>query len=281
MAVVVTIMIVIVKRRRTLLELANDQAFLLTAIGLIAVGVTLLAVAQVSPWWIGRDWEHALLEQVGSILIAAMGLALIWEWRGRRALSGEIFDMVQTATSLRDSGLTKYSEDYLKVDWPKLFVGVREIDIFLVYGGTWRRNHHQKLVDALKGNAHIRVVLGSTVKGTPHVRVLAERLDITEDTLLERVNEAIEEYKDIAKAAGGKGCLRIYSWEGDHMFSGYRFDDEVILTLFSHSKERKNVPTFTCVTGPLYNFFNQELSTIMDISKPVFDSCKNGAADVK
>lgn len=263
------------QERRTIRQLANDQAFSLTAIALIIVGAAILAVAQVTSWWIGRDWEHALLEQVGSIIIAAMGLALIWDWRGRRALAGEVFDMARTAASLRDSGLTGYSQNYLAEDWSEYFLGARNIDIFLVYGTAWRASHHHDLVEALKNKStDIRVILGSTSTEGPYLQILAERFSDTEDKLLGRVNEAIKDYREIAN--GAKGRLRIYSWEGDHMFSGYRFDHKVILTLYSHTRRRQSVPTFSCVSGPLYNFVNDEISTIMSMSNLVFDTDNAG-----
>jgi len=261
--------------RRTLRELANDQAFSLTAIALVIVGGVILALAQVAPWWIGRDWEHALLEQVGSIIIAAMGLALIWDWRGRRALAGEVFDMARTAASLRDSGLTGYSHNYLGEDWSEFFLGARNIDIFLVYGTTWRASHHHHLVEALMSKStDIRVILGSTSMDKPYLQVLAESFSDTEEKLLGRVNEAIKDYQDIA--SGAKGRLRIYTWEGDHMFSGYRFDHKVILTLYSHTRRRQSVPTFSCVSGPLYNFVNDEIETIVNLSNVVFDTEATG-----
>jgi hypothetical protein len=264
------------KRHRTLRQVANNQSFSLTAVVLIIAGVVVLAVAQVGHWWIGRAWEHSLLEQIGSILIAAMGIALIWEWRGRRALAGEIFEMARTATTLREAGLTGYSQHYLGEDWSEFFRGAREIDIFVAYGATWRASHRHQLVDALKDSAtDIRVILGSTSVEAPCVAVLAERFSTTKEKLVEQVKEAIEDYAEIAKDA--RGHLRIFSWEGDHMFSGYRFDRTVILTLYSHTRRRQSVPTFSCKgPGPLYTFVEDELSTVVGLSELVFDSGENG-----
>jgi hypothetical protein len=90
--------------------------------------------------------------------------------------------------------------------------------------------------------------------------VLALRYDSTRDRIKQQITEAASAFAGLRKEGGAD--IRVYYRRGDPTFACYRFDDQIVVTLYSHRRTRGDVPTMLIGPGTLYEFFAGELVAI-------------------
>ena len=181
----------------------------------------------------------------------------------RHELDGHL--AADTATA----GLLRIGANYLnELDWDVLFAEVRELDIFVAYGQTWRNLHARHLHQlAQRAEARVRVFLPDPADEAT-VSVLADRFAITPDELIRRVEATREEYERIRQPDGA--TIEVYYRAGDRMFSFYRLDRIAVVGFYSHRHDRlSSIPVFVCAApGSLYQFVTDELQAIEEQSRP-------------
>ena len=131
----------------------------------------------------------------------------------------------------------------------------------MAYASTWRNTHRLRLQRlAATPGAAIRVFLPDP-SDRKTVEVLADRFSMDVDMLTGKINEAITEFRSLARPGGGG--VEVYVRRGDAVFSCYRFDGKAVLTLYSHSRERQtSVPTLVMEGGDLFKFVRNEIDAI-------------------
>jgi hypothetical protein len=164
----------------------------------------------------------------------------------------------QLATDTASAGLVRIGANYLnELEWDALFTDVRELDIFVAYGQTWRNLHARHLHQlAQRVEARIRVFLPDPADEAT-VSVLADRFAITPAELTRRIEATREEYQHIHHPGG-------------RMFSFYRLDHVAVVGFYSHRRNRLSaIPVFVCTApGSLYEFVIDELQAIVAQSRP-------------
>lgn len=165
------------------------------------------------------------------------------------------------------NGLLQVGAGYFNdLSWGNLFSGTRELDIFVVYGQTWRNIHHRDLDRlARRKECRIRVFLADPEdEGT--VAIMADRFAISPPDLRARIWAAGRDYEALRREGGAN--IEIYYRPGDHVFSFYRFDKTAVISLYSHTRTRTSVPpTLVCESGNLYQFVLDELEAILKQSR--------------
>ncbi|WP_150241402.1 hypothetical protein [Nocardiopsis quinghaiensis] len=241
--------------------------FILVAVAVSFIGILLLYLGSIERFWIGRDGVQALVNQLGSILVVSVSLALIWELLGKRAFAREIFENSRAMGDIEASGIQSIGTDYVSdPDWGELFRGVRELDIFVAYARTWRNSHLERLRDLaqVKG-ARIRVILPDP-ECSETVSTLARRFDMTEGDLRSAIEEARRDFIGLRNPEGAE--VQVYYRKGDLVFSLYRFDARAVVTLYSHSQRRGQVPNVVCKSsGTIYSFVVDEFNGVLEQSR--------------
>lgn len=241
----------------------------LLAVTVAALGILLMYVAAREDWWKGRGAAQDLIHGLGGLLVVAVALAMLWELFGKRAFADEIFEKARVSTDITAAGLLRVTNLYLqKVDWDDYFRSVSKLDIFLSYGRTWRNNNWTNLsAAAAKSGTRIRVVLPDP-GDLDLMKMLARRFGQDVDELTASVREAAAAYWSLKQDGGAE--IEVYYRRGDLMFSYYRFDGVGIFVLYSHSRQRTNVPTFVChAGGSLYAFLRNDFDEIVKQSRRV------------
>jgi hypothetical protein len=237
-----------------------------TALVVAALGGTLIWVSTLKTLQDNGTWR-LLLQQFGSLLIASVTLALLWELVGKRAFASEIFEVARIGADVRNAALVRIGTSYLDdVEWEAYFATVEKLDIFLAYGSTWRGAHFHRLrTVAGKRGTRIRVYLPDPYNDSL-VSQLALRFSLTTEELKRRIIEAKSDFVGLRQEGGGDVFVDYH--DGDPVFSCYRFDRSAILTLYSHTRARANVPTIVCRDGgTLYDFVRDELRAIESQSR--------------
>lgn len=256
------------------LRRVNTLRTLLIGIAIALVGVALLLLSGIG-LMARHDALQSLVNQTGGLFVATGLFATLWDLAGKRAFADEIFAQTQLPFDIREAGIERVAMQYLEdVEWERMFNDVRELDIFLAYGRSWRHAQHTRLQQAARrpGNK-IRVILPDP-DDEQHISVLARRFNRSAETLKGDILEAIEEFAKLHWPGGAD--LTLYVRRGDWVFSCYRFDKRAVITLYSHSRERTDVPTFVVAHGSLAAFVHNELGAIMGESRQInLEEAKN------
>jgi hypothetical protein len=245
-----------------LLHRLSNVRLLVGALIALLVGLFLLYIAGRNDWMLGRGGLKSVLDDVGGALIASVALAALWELAGKRAFTKEILDEVRTTMDVTTAGLDSIGTNYLTdPDWARLFAGVEKLDIFLAYGRTWRNTNdpHLKAMAERRGT-RIRLFIPDPAD-VESIGRLAQRFSMDPTRVKDAVSETEEYFRRLEQH--GVGDVEVYYWRGDHTFSCYRLDRTAVLTLYTHSRQRTQVPTLICHEGgTLYEFIRQEFSAI-------------------
>lgn len=240
----------------------------LAAAVVLAAGFALLYVAGRDGWMTTRHGLQSVLNSLGGLLIVSVALGALWELYGKRAFAREILDTARTTTDVDAAGLIRVGTNYLEIDWERLFADVVKLDIFFAYGRTWRNSNHTRLAElAGRRGARIRVYLPDP-NHADTVRKLADRFSMTEQSLMEAIQESRDYFVSLGREA--YASIEVYYRGGDSTFSCYRFDKTAVLTMYTHSRSRTPVPTIVCrESGSLYEFVRAEFRAIDEQSKRV------------
>lgn len=262
---------------RNLAERLNTHSTVLVS-GLIAgAGVALMVIAASWDWFATRDWQRSLVNEIGGLLLVTGGLAILWDLRGKRDLLSEVLAKVRVSSEVQTAGITKLTMNWMDVPWDEYFKTAREIDVFISYGSSWRKLHWPKLeAFTSKKRNKLRVFLPDP-KDDATMRVLAQRYDYTVEKIKANVIEMAEE---MARLSGPDSAdVRVYYRAGDPTYTCYRFDDTVLVTLYSHKRQRGSVPTIAVGDGTFKEFFLADLRAIhgQSVEVPLADLQKGTA----
>lgn len=239
---------------------------ILVAAGFAVVGVALLYFSS-RPYAPSDIWIPSLLGQIGGLLVATGLITVAWELFGKRAFAAEVISKTQLRSDIVNSGLERVTDRYLQdVEWEQLFESSSQLDIVVAYASTWRNTHRLRLERLVKRkNGRLRVFLPDP-NDVETMSVLSKRFKMSAAALQQKVNEAIDDFRELDK----HGDVEIYVRAGDAVFSCYQFDHRSVLTLYSHAQERRgSVPTFLVGNGVLRDFVGSDIDAIEKQSTPV------------
>ncbi len=258
------------KERDTPYRSLTTHYYILVAVVVFIIGGYLLYLGgEETRFWRSHEGWRTLMEQLGGLLIVTSGISILWELVGKRAFAREVLESTRTAAELESAGIKRITNQfYDEAMWKDCFKGVEKLDIFVAYGGTWRRTYLSQLQAlARKPKGRIRVYLADP-DDVSTVTTLANRFGATPEKLKERIWETKEEFEALRQEAGAS--VEVFFWAGDRVFTFYRFDNRAVVALYQHSEGRSAVlPTIICENGgSLFQFIYDELRSIRSTSRP-------------
>lgn len=228
---------------------------LIAVIGVIMFSVSRLNVFDKYPEW------QSLIRDFGSLFIASVAVAVIWELFSKRAFMSELLTTTQLADQIQDAGLVRISRKWHgEIDWTNLFRRNDEIEIFFMYGRTWRNINRAELQSFARRDSTTATIILPDTENKSLISELARSVDSSPEELIDRINEAVKEFVaifDVEKNASDR--LVILGTSTFPVYSYYRFGSIVIITFYSHDKVKKEVPTFVFEKGgSLFDFFEKD-----------------------
>ncbi|GAA1403993.1 hypothetical protein [Catellatospora coxensis] len=238
--------------------------FALFCLLFLAVGVSGIYVGEsTNGFWEGHKGAQTFIENLGGFIVAAVVLGIVWELVGKRAFLQEILATTGLANDVERTGLLGAGVDFTNSpNWGELFRHAQRLDLFFIYGRTWRNTNRDRLAAlASKRNAHIRVFLPNPDR-VDLLRAMAERMDMDATELGNRIREARADFEQIGRTRRGSVEVRYY--DGDIFYSFYKFDRIALLVMTKHRRERtQSIPYFLCREGgTLFDFIKEELEMI-------------------
>jgi len=233
------------------------------AIIIFIIGVLLIYWSSPNQWLGNKEPLTTVVGSFGIVLLTTVSLGLIWELFVRRAFLEEFYTRVGIAAEIRTAGLIGYTDKFYEApEWADYFKKANSLDIFFAYGSTWRKINKQNLEEFIRRGGILRVVLPDP--DNPDVTVpLAKRFSYTQEDLISRINDALDFFKTL-KSSNPEVHLNIWLISKQPLFTFYRFDGTIILTMYQHRNEQVPIPTFIAVrSGKLFEFVNREFEAMV------------------
>ncbi len=213
-------------------------------------------------------WQTIAEQVAGTVLVAGL-LTVAWEARGREALAGEVMEVANLGNDVERAGLHRLGDNYLKVPWEDLF-RADKVDVYLALGRTWYSTHSASLESlAKRPGARLRVVLADPTDEAA-VECMAARFTRTTDTVRADIRHTTDALTALARRAVDGCHIEVKHRSGEPLHAIYRFDNEAVLTLYSHRRGHGNVPFIWCQKGgTYYDFARQDFDRLLEQGVPV------------
>ena len=188
----------------------------------------------------------ALIGQIGTAFIAIGSLSFVWQLFVTRLFKNEVYAMVNMDHNFISAGITEINDDFSLIDWKTLFDSVtKRIDIFFMTGEGWTKQNNTLLQKISRKDVKVRLILpdireDATLQALEY-RFRSETKKRTKEDIKKSIKNVMELYEDIFE--DNPENLEIWVYRKPLIFSMYRFDDEIILALNSHSG-KPPVPAF-------------------------------------
>lgn len=214
----------------------------------------------------GSGWQ-VFLSQLGGTLVTMGGLGILWELRGRRDVIDEVLDQVELSSDVKAAGIRRVSMDWKAIEWGTLFSAARSIELQVAYASTWRNNHWTQLTSFANRSGNALTVILPDPDDSMTMRTLARRYQYTPEKVAERVRETARAFASLSSPTGAK--VKIYYRDAEPTHTCYRFDDTLVVTLYTHKRARTQVPAMILEGGSFAEFFQDDLDAAREQGREV------------
>lgn len=244
---------------------------ILLALTAAATGILFIVLSNTWVFLQSYPGAQAVIKDLGSLMVASVAVAVLWELYARRAFLSEILSTTRLADEVKTTGLIGVSAKWRgEVNWPRLFNTASEMEIFFTYGSTWR-NTYKEEIEAFARRKHTRATLLLPDPANAVVMAaIGQRTGMTADQLIARIKAAETDFINLFNVEG-KAHEKLTIWHLPFVlsYSYYRFDNTAIFTLYHHRLDRQEVPTFLIEKGgSLFRFFEDEMNAFTGESNP-------------
>jgi len=252
-------------------ERTNLRVYLLTLVIMI-VGICLLLLANNISFLDKKPIIKGIINNVGSFFIASIAIALIWDLFAKRAFLAELISETKLAEEIRNSGLVSTTYRWKDgLNWSDVFRTSKKIDIFFIYGSTWRNLYHTELEKFVsRKNTEIRIVLSDPFN-SELMNEVGKRSNMTSNDIKKKIIEASDDFVNIFNKFS-INCNNCSLWylSISPVYSLYRFDNLIQITICKHRTERFDIPTFVFKKrGTGFKFFHDEFASFVESNSPL------------
>lgn len=250
----------------TVAKQRNTALALLAALAIIVFSGAVIWVGS-----LGEEWYHFVLVQIGTAVIVAAGLGLLWDVWGKRLLADEIFEKMKVGQAVSRWGLRELSMAWTEQPWPALFAKGPNVDLMVGYAQTWRGVAFSGLEDFLAERENtLRVCLPDPSLEWLMVS-LGHRYNLPPERVSERIRDAARYFAKLRDT--GEATVQIFFRPGQPLYGLYRFESVAIVTLYPHRKEKSSkIPTMTMETGEMVQWLKEDFEAALRDAREVSDN---------
>lgn len=229
------------------------------ALFFVLLGVGIIYCSTISYFEQHKEWQ-TVIQNIGGSIIASVGLAVLWELRGKREFLKEILQKVHISNNLNSEGIAKVYSDIYNIssdEWKEYSEKAQNIDLMFAYGNLWRNaNRHFIKEIADKRKLKIRVIFVDP-EDINAVNQLAKNFGKTTESIKNKLLESLNFFEDLSTHRNID--IEIYLLKGVPGFQVYRFDEKMIFGTYSGLNIRPETPGIVCTDGGnLFNFYSNE-----------------------
>ena len=221
----------------------------------VLAGLVLLFVSErlSAPW-------STLVAQLGSFLVAAVAVALIFEFWQLRTLLEDLFDKIPSADEWRRSGIRRFSATFNdSVPWAELFYKSDRLNLVVAYAMTWRNTNQEQLERFVRRQGTVLEVVLPDPERQESMEEFGRRFDLPPEEVADRIREAVQFFQELAENAHNESIVRLYLWPRTLQFSFYRFNTRAVFASYRHPHGRGGVITLLAERdGELYSWISKE-----------------------
>lgn len=250
--------------------LRGKPAFLvyIAAMLVAAFGGALIYLSGLEKFCAENGPVATVIRSLGLSLLTTVAIGLIWQLFVRKAFLEELLHIFRVADEVTSAGIIGFIERFYELEWASYFSGANTLDIFFAFGRTWRGANKQNLQEFVRKGGQIRIVLPDPNDNLTMAE-LARRFNFTQDELIKRVRDALGDFQSL-QSERDDAKIAIWLLTKAPLFTFYRFDSTVILTLYNHRPGRVPIPIFIAKRGgKLFDFVMSEFDAMI---------CANGLA---
>lgn len=198
-------------------------------------------------------WKSTILAFIGAVQTTALAVAM-WEFIAKKAFAKEILKLANISANVANTGIASVYDNYLDMDWNSIFGRTKTLTIAVSYANTWRENNRVKLKALATVPDAVKVFLPN-YKSEAILSELAVRFNMRPDAVKTKISESSDSFRELGAT--------VYLYNSCFQTSYYLADNEAIMAVFNHKKEKSVVPTFHVTRqGSLYKFIEEELESI-------------------
>jgi hypothetical protein len=257
-------------KRKIYQQLTSYRTYIVSFV-IGVVGIAFVLLSDLIDWQ-GHLSVQTLLRDFGSLLIASVAVAIVWELSSKRAFYAEALSASRLVDDFTETGLVGASAKWHgNIDWQRLFRSTNYLQILFIYARTWRNTHRVDLIEfAMRPGTKAVIILPYPNNGVL-LSAIGQRINKDAQELKSSILEAQNDFIEIFNRTGNAGQkLEIWYLPYGPMYSYYRFGEKAIFTVYQHRKERVEVPTFAMESGgTLYEFFEKEFESIVSGEHPI------------
>ncbi len=229
-------------------------------IGIICVGL--------ADW--REDWKlgAVILRDVGISFLVA-GLIGIFDVFLKQHLFAELDRRAKIDQTLVSSGVQGVYPEIASLDWKTLLKHTTHFDLIAFRTRTWRQNHREPLKAMLKRkNSRVRIFLPNPENQTL-VADLANRFSMEPTEVTGSIFEAVKEFRAMLPTGSSGGTLELFYFDRSLTYTLFAFDHDVIVTMYSYTKERFELPALHYRDGASKTRILKDLENLRALSKSV------------
>lgn len=234
------------------------------ALALMVIIVTFFLTLLIDTYWVadaeGNEsaWKVSILVFIGAIQTTALAVA-IWDFIAKKSFVKEILDLAKLSNNISETGVLYIYDDFLSIDWSAILKRSNNLTIAVSYANTWRESHREYLRRISNIESNLTVFLPN-FELEEVLKELSVRFDKTPEIIKESILQSYNAYKELGAT--------VYLFNGCFQTSYYLMDNEAVMAVFNHKKEKSIVPAIQVnKLGSLYKYIAGELDAIKNNSK--------------
>ena len=242
--------------------------YLVAALVFGGIGTSLLFLGE-SDYATAHPKLKSVISNLGGLTIASLGIGIIWELVGKRALIQEVFESASVSREIQQARIFGVTTQFQEgVQWPELLAGAHELELMIAVGRTWRNTlDHSLSALAARPGSKITAFFPDP-DDEDVVEELSKRFPMSAETIVSAINSNVEFFKGLADKASTKKKCQIAIWylREAPLYTFYRIDEIYILSTYRHGP-KGNIPTFVCRKGGCIADFIEEQKALMTDKK--------------
>lgn len=174
---------------------------------------------------------------------------------------------MRVSSDVRAAGLERAIMEWMDVPWASLLSSAKEVEVFISRGRSWRTNNWTELqAFAARDGRELKLYLPNP-SHEPTVNTLAMRYASTPGKEREEILDTAREIARLGRSSAAD--IRIYYRDGDPTYTCYKFDAQIIVSLYANRRDRGKIPVLVFEDGSFHDFFVEDLAAIRDQSVEV------------
>lgn len=229
------------------------------SIALIVIIVLFFTILIIDNWWTSESvWKAPILALISAIQTTALAV-VIWDFVAKKEFAQEILDLAHISNNITESGITYTYNDFLTINWNEILEPTNKLIIAVSYAYTWRESNRIKLAQIASSKDALTVYLPDYNNNDVLIE-LSRRFNKTINDVCNKIKESSMAFRELGAT--------VFLYNGSFQTSFYLADNEAIMAVFKHKKQKSTVPAIRVnKSGDLYSFIESELEAIKSNSK--------------